>query len=174
MSEESESKISNKFQPSDMIKSLDSLVEEVLQIYEFNTEEQDSIEKICETVGMILTQLKTTVKISPILLGPKDDVKKAVLLQDSRIMITYSDDEVVYKKLTDFRSGTLMLILNDVFPKLKDAMTAYRKVLEERLSVYRQANKKMKKMDQIFKEEQKPIMEDVMDEGVESNVANLR
>ncbi|MEM2760868.1 MAG: hypothetical protein QXU32_00260 [Nitrososphaerales archaeon] len=174
MSEESESKVSNKFQPSDMIKSLDSLVQEVLQIYEFNTEEQDSIEKICETIGMILTQLKTTVKVSTLLLGPKDDVKKAVLLQDGRIMITYNDDEVVYKKLADLRSGTLMLILNDVFPKLKDAMSAYKKVLEERLSVYREANKKMKKIEQVFKEEQKPSMEDVIDEGVEPNLAKLR
>ena len=174
MSEESENKISNKFQPSDMLKSLDSLVEEALQVCEFNGEEANTIAQICETVGMMLTQLKTSVKISPSLLGPKDNVKRAVLGQDGRIMITYSDDEVEYKKLTDLRSSTLMLILGDVFPKLKDTMNSYKKVLEERLSVYRTANKKMRKIEHALKEEQNPGMEDVMGEGMQSNLAKLR
>src|SRR3989337_81009 len=105
MPEESEIKVSNKFQPSDMLKSLDSLVDETPQICEFNSEEDTTIKDICETIGMMLTQMRTSVKITPSLLGPSTNVKRAVLGQDGQIMLTYSDDQVEYKKLTDYHSS---------------------------------------------------------------------
>ncbi len=174
MPEEGETKVSNKFQYSDILKSIDGLVDQALQICEFNSEEENNVREICETVGMMLTQLKTSVKISPSLLGPTNTVKRAVLERDSTIMITYSDDQVEYKKLTDFRSSILMEILNDVFLKLKDATTDYRKKVEDRLSVYRAANKKLKKIDHVMKEEQKVSVEDVTEENLQRNLAGLR
>ena len=60
----SEPKVSN-VQSSDMLKSLDGLVDEALQICEFNNEEENTIEEISETVAMMLMQLKTSVKINP-------------------------------------------------------------------------------------------------------------
>ncbi len=174
MSEESETKVSNKFQSSDMLKSLDHLVDETMQILEFNSEEENVIGEICETIGMMLTQLKSTVKISPALLGPSNVVKRAVLGQDGRITITYSDDEVLYRKLTDFRPSMLMLILNDLFPRLKDTMADYRKTIEERLTVYRTARKKLKKIETVLKQEQKASMEDSMEEELHSNLSTMR
>ncbi|MFY3742175.1 MAG: hypothetical protein HMLIMOIP_002639 [Candidatus Nitrosomirales archaeon] len=168
MPEESEIKVSNKFQPSDMLKSLDSLVDETLQICEFNSEEDTAVKDICETIGMMLTQMKTSVKITPSLLGPSTNVKRAVLGQDGQIMLTYSDDQVEYKKLTDYHSSILGEILNDVFLKLKNATTEYRKTLEGRLSVYRSASKKLKKIDQVLKEEQKISTEDIMEATMQS------
>ena len=162
MTQESEIKLPTKFQNSDMLKSLESLVDETLQIYEFNTEEEGTIEEICDTIGMMLAQLRTSISISPNLLGPNDIIRKAVLGQNGQLMVTYRDDEVEYKRLTDYRASMLMDILNDIFPKLKHAATDYKKTLEERLSLYRAANKKMKKIDRIFKETQKSSIDDVM------------
>jgi len=166
----SESKVS-KVQSTDMLKSLDSLVDEALQICEFNNEEDNTVEEISETIGMMLMQLKTYVKITPSLLGPGDSIKRAVLGQDGQIMITYNDDQVAYKKLTDFHSSMIMEILNDVFVKLKNASTDYRKTLEDRLSVYRAANKKLKKIDQVLKAEEKISTEDMLQEQLEPNLA---
>ena len=174
MPEEGETKVSNIFQYSDILKPLDGLVDQALQICEFNSEEENTIREICETVGMMLTQLKTSVKISPSLLGPANSVKRAVLERDGRIMITYNDDQVDYKRLTDFRPSILMEILNDVFLKLKDATTDYRKKVEERLSVYRTANKKLKKIDAVMKEEQKVRIEDITEENLQPNLKGLR
>jgi len=171
MAQESEIKVPKQFQNSDMLKSLESLVDETLQIYEFNSEEENTIGEICDTVGMMLTQLRTSITISPGLLGPNNNVKRALLGQDGQIMVTYRDEEVEYKKLTDYRSSMLMDILNDVFPKLKDAAADYKKTLEERLSVYRTANKKMKKIEQVMKEEQKANLEDIMEEGIQHKQA---
>ena len=72
-----------------------------------------------------------------------------------------TDKEVEYKQLTDFRSNKLMGILNDIFPKLKNVTEDYRKIIEERLTVYRVANNKMKKIDSALKEEQKITMDDL-------------
>lgn|SRR5574341_713977 len=166
----SEPKIS-KEQSSDMLKSLDSLVDEALQICEFNNEEENTIGEISETVAMMLMQLKTSVKITPTLLGPGDSIKRAVLGQDGQIVITYSDDQVAYKRLSDFHSSMIMEILNDVFLKLKNASTDYRKTLEDRLSVYRAANKKLKKVGQVLKDEGKVSTEDMMQESLEPNLA---
>jgi hypothetical protein len=166
----SESKVP-KVQSTDMLKSLDSLVDEALQICEFNNEEENTVVEISETIGMMLMQLKTYVKITPSLLGPGDSIKRAVLGQDGQIMITYNDDQVAYKKLTDFHSSMIMEILNDVFMKLKNASIDYRKTLEDRLSVYRAANKKLKKIDQVLKAEEKVSTEDMMQEHLEPNLA---
>jgi hypothetical protein len=166
----SESKIS-KEQSSDMLKSLDGLVDEALQICEFNNEEENTVVEISETIGMMLMQLKTYVKITPTLLGPGDSIKRAVLGQDGQIMITYNDDQVAYKKLTDFHSSMIMEILNDVFLKLRNASTDYRKTLEDRLSVYRAANKKLKKIDQVLKAEEKVSTDDAMQESLEPDLA---
>lgn len=181
MREESETKVSNKAQSSepkvskaqssDMLKSLDSLVDEALQICEFNNEEENTVGEISETIAMMLMQLKTSVKITPSLLGPGDSIKRAVLGQDGQIVITYSDDQVAYKKLTDFHSSMIMEILNDVFTKLKNASSEYRKTLEDRLSVYRAANKKLKKVGQVMKDEQKVSAEEMMHEQLEPNLA---
>ena len=191
MPDESETKVSNKrhsseaqvskahsdeskvpkVQSTDMLKSLDSLVDEALQICEFNNEEENTVVEISETIGMMLMQLKTYVKITPSLLGPGDSIKRAVLGQDGQIVITYSDDQVAYKKLADFHSSMIMEILNDVFLKLKNASTDYRKTLEERLSVYRAANKKLKKIDQVLKAEEKVSTDDAMQESLEPGLA---
>lgn len=161
----------SKVQSSDMLKSLDGLVDEALQICEFNNEEENTIGEISETVAMMLMQLKTSVKITPSLLGPGDSIKRAVLGQDGQIVITYSDDQVAYKKLSDFHSSMIMEILNDVFLKLKNASTEYRKTLEDRLSVYRTANKKLKKVGQVLKDEEKVSTDDMMQESLEPNLA---
>ncbi len=190
MPDESETKVSNKGHSSeakvskgqseakdskihsgDMLKSLDGLVDEALQICEFNNEEENTVVEISETIGMMLMQLKTYVKITPTLLGPGDSIKRAVLGQDGQIMITYNDDQVAYKKLTDFHSSMIMEILNDVFMKLRNASTEYRKTLEDRLSVYRAANKKLKKIDQVLKAEEKVSTDDAMQESLEPGLA---
>jgi len=169
-SQSSEPKVS-KVQSGDMLKSLDGLVDEALQICEFNNEEENTIGEISETVAMMLMQLKTSVKITPSLLGPGDSIKRAVLGQDGQIVITYSDDQVAYKKLADFHSSMIMEILNDVFLKLKNASTDYRKTLEDRLSVYRSANKKLKKVGQVLKAEEKVSTDDMMQDSLEPNLA---
>jgi hypothetical protein len=156
---------------SDMLKSLDSLVDEALQICEFNNEEENTVGEISETIGMMLMQLKTYVKITPTLLGPGDSIKRAVLGQDGQIMITYNDDQVAYKKLTDFHSSMITEILNDVFMKLRNASTEYRKTLEDRLSIYRAAHKKLKKIDQVLKAEEKVSTDDAMQESLEPDLA---
>ena len=163
MTQESGTTVPNKFQNSEMLKSLESLVDETLQIYEFNTEEETTVGEVCETVAMMLTQMKASITISPALLGPNNTIKRAVLGQDGHIMVAYRDDEIEYKKLTDCRSSALMDILNDIFPKLKDAATEYKKSLEERLSVYRTANKQMKKIDQALSEAEKTGADELVD-----------
>jgi hypothetical protein len=175
MTDESEIKVSNKFQYSDMIKSLDALIDETVQICEYNSEEDNAKEEICDTVQLMLKQLKTSVKISPSIIAGNNNVKHAVLDQDGKVMITYNDDEVEYKKLSDFRSALLMEILSDVFPKLKTSIAHYRKTIEERLTVYRSANKKMKKIDHVLKQGHKPETEKIEEEeGLEPDLAKLR
>lgn len=161
MEEVSEAKVSNKSQQQEMLKSLDSLLDETLQVLELNNEEGNVMGEICETTKMMLSQLKTTITISPELLGLSDDVKRAILGYDGRITIMRTDKEVEYRQLTDFRPNKLMGILNDIFPKLKNATEDYRKIIEERLMVYRVANNKMKKIDPALKEEQKVTMDDL-------------
>ena len=161
MEEASEAKVSNKSQQQEMLKSLDSLLDETLQVLELNNEEGNVMGEICETTKMMLSQLKTSITISPELLGISDDVKRAILGHDGRITIMRTDKEVEYKQLTDFRPNKLMGILNDIFPKLKNATEDYRKIIEERLTVYRVANNKMKKIDSALKEEQKITMDDL-------------
>ena len=161
MEEASEAKVSNKSQQQEMLKSLDSLLDETLQVLELNNEEGNVMGEICETTKMMLSQLKTSITISPELLGLSDDVKRAILGHDGRITIMRTDKEVEYKQLTDFRPNKLMGILNDIFPKLKNATEDYRKIIEERLTVYRVANNKMKKIDSALKEEQKITMDDL-------------
>src|SRR3989338_326878 len=161
MDEASEAKVSNKSQQQEMLKSLDSLLDETLQVLELNNEEGNVMGEICETTKMMLSQLKTSITISPELLGISDDVKRAILGHDGRITIMRTDNEVEYKQLTDFRPNKLMGILNDIFPKLKNVTEDYRKIIEERLTVYRVANNKMKKIDSALKEEQKITMDDL-------------
>ena len=161
MEEASEAKVSNKSQQQEMLKSLHSLLDETLQVLELNNEEGNVMGEICETTKMMLSQLKTSITISPELLGLSDDVKRAILGHDGRITIMRTDKEVEYKQLTDFRPNKLMGILNDIFPKLKNATEDYRKIIEERLTVYRVANNKMKKIDSALKEEQKITMDDL-------------
>ena len=161
MEEASEAKVSNKSSQQEMLKSLDSLLDETLQVLELNNEEGNVMGEICETTKMMLSQLKTSITISPELLGLSDDVKRAILGHDGRITIMRTDKEVEYKQLTDFRPNKLMGILNDIFPKLKNATEDYRKIIEERLTVYRVANNKMKKIDSALKEEQKITMDDL-------------
>ena len=161
MEEVSEAKVSNKSSQQEMLKSLDSLLDETLHVLELNNEEGNVMGEICETTKMMLSQLKTTITISPELLGLSDDVKRAILGYDGRITIMRTDKEVEYRQLTDFRPNKLMGILNDIFPKLKNATEDYRKIIEERLMVYRVANNKMKKIDPALKEEQKVTMDDL-------------
>ena len=161
MEEASEAKVSNKSSQQEMLKSLDSLLDETLQVLELNNEEGNVMGEICETTKMMLSQLKTSITISPELLGISDDVKRAILGHDGRITIMRTDKEVEYKQLTDFRPNKLMGILNDIFPKLKNVTEDYRKIIEERLTVYRVANNKMKKIDSALKEEQKITMDDL-------------
>jgi hypothetical protein len=144
-----------------MLKSLDSLLDETLHVLELNNEEGNVMGEICETTKMMLSQLKTSITISPELLGLSDDVKRAILGHDGRITIMRTDKEVEYRQLTDFHPNKLMGILNDIFPKLKNATEDYRKIIEERLMVYRVANNKMKKIDPALKEEQKVTMDDL-------------
>jgi hypothetical protein len=110
---------------------------------------------------MMLLQLRASITIAPELLGSSADVKRASLGYDGRITITRRDNEVEYRQLNDFRPSKLMEILNDVFPKLKNATVDYRKIIEERLTVYRTANNKMKKIHDVLKEEQKTTMDDL-------------
>jgi len=161
MEEVSEEKISNKSQEQEMLKSLDGLLDETLQILEINNEENNTTGEICETVKMMLLQLRASITISPELLDSSGDVKRASLGYDGRITITHRNNEVEYKQLNDLRPSKLMEILNDVFPKLKNATSDYRKTIEERLTVYRTANNKMKKIHDVLKEEQKTTMDDL-------------
>ena len=166
MTQESEIKIPSKYQSSDMLKSLESLVDDTLQVYEFNGEQEIAVSEICDTITMMLAQMKATVSISPGLVGPNNTVKRVTLGHNGRVVLTHRDDEVEYMRLKDFRPSLLVDILNDLFPKLKDVAVEYRKNLEERLSLYRAANKKLKQMEKLFTDESKIGLDDITDNKV--------
>jgi hypothetical protein len=161
VSQESETKVTDNYESSDILKSLDSLVEETLQIFEFNEEEEVTIGQIFDTISVMLTQIKTNVPITPSLLGPGNSIKSAVLAQDGRLVLTYRDNEVRYRKISEFPPSVLLEIMADLFPKIKNAATMYKKNLEERLTFYRAANRRMKKIEKALKNDGKIRMEDL-------------
>ena len=160
---EQEVKPASKYQDGDILKSLDSLVDETLQVYEYNGQEDAALKEICDTVAMMLTQMKTAISISAVLVGPNNTVKRAILGQNGQVMIVYRDDEVEYRSLVDFRPSILIEIFNDIFPKLKEAAIEYRKHLEERLTLYRTTNKSFKKIEKVLEDSKQITMEDLTD-----------
>ena len=153
-----------------LFKALDGLVEEVMHIYELNSEETHVVHEISDSMRVILSNVNTHVQIAPSALSATMRIKEAMLNLNGEMVLTYHDDRVEYKRLEEFPSMAIIDVLNDAVPKLKDAAVEYRKKATQRIHYIKKANKEISKMKKILETEaDADTTEDVLSTSLEGN-----
>ena len=108
-----------KSEKDDTMKNIQTLIDESIQIYELDKEQDNVIDELYNSLKIISSYLNYSVDINPEVLNMPSDTK-ILLTPMLDIMITKSDKKLLQKRIVEFSLDEVTNIMNYLVPKLTE------------------------------------------------------
>ena len=137
--DESEIEVEQKLQ-----QLLKDISEETLQLREFLTEENRLMNELCTSIKQIMKKLAISFDIPPHNIPVQKKVKRIILNEEGHLTLYYEKGEAHSAFLAEYPPEIVIAVLWIVMPKLAKVVTAYRKKISSRISLFRKLKKELK------------------------------
>lgn len=136
----------------EILDSLRSLQDDVVQIIELTSEEKRLVAAFFESLLKLMQPLATTMSISPETLPEEmGNAVQANIDPTGHLVIVYRDGKVEFKNLSEDKNRDLMIsVVKDMMPKFKHLTSAQRRKIENRMKFLSSVTKEMQKISKAF------------------------
>ena len=158
-----------------MEESLRILSEETLQLSEFLWQEEKLIKELCALLKLVLRQLGVSFNLPTNVLPNSGNLRRITLNDEAHLILINDQNEVTSKALEDYPSHVIFGVVSFVIPELSKSLTAHRKRISLRISLFDRINQELKNLRNIFAsspkvaEDSKPI-----DDGVKKALSTQK
>lgn len=132
---------------SSLFASIDSLVDQTLQIYELSSKESAIIQSIDASISLLLNTLKTSLPLSPETFHIEcPAIKSAVLNSNGEIIIMQATGNIITKKFAELEGGQVMDLVSEIVPKLSQGAEARKASATEEITVLKKVSKQFQRV----------------------------
>ncbi|MFY3741819.1 MAG: hypothetical protein HMLIMOIP_002279 [Candidatus Nitrosomirales archaeon] len=133
-----------------LLATIDSLIDQTLQIFELTSKESDIIESIGSSISILLTTLKLSLTLSqPIFQNDFPAIKSAVLNSNAEIIIMQANGNIITKKFSELDSGQVVSVIKEIVPKLSQSAEARKNEVTEKITMLRKVAKQFQRVNTL-------------------------
>jgi hypothetical protein len=133
-----------------LLATIDSLIDQTLQIFELTSKESDIIESIGSSISILLTTLKLSLSLSQnIFQNDFPAIKSAVLNSNAEIIIMQANGNIITKKFNELDSSQVVNVIKEVVPKLSQSAEARKIEVTEKITMLRKVAKQFQRVNNL-------------------------
>lgn len=133
-----------------LLATIDSLIDQTLQIFELTSKESDIIESIGSSISILLTTLKLSLSLSQnIFQNDFPAIKSAVLNSNAEIIIMQANGNIITKKFNELDSSQVVNVIKEVVPKLSQSAEARKVEVTEKITMLRKVAKQFQRVNNL-------------------------
>src|SRR5688572_8228775 len=130
-----------------LLATIDSLIDQTLQIFELTSKESDIIESIGSSISILLTTLKLSLTLSqPIFQNDFPAIKSAVLNSNAEIIIMQANGNIITKKFNELDSTQVVNVIKEIIPKLNQSAEAKKADVTEKIATLKKVSKQFQRV----------------------------
>ena len=136
----------------ELAESLKSVQEDIGQICELASEENNFVAAFLESLLKIMRPLNATIPVSPsVLSGDAEGIIRATLDPTGTLITLYKDGKMELRDLSEEKNRDLLVsVIRDTMPKFKQFTSAYRQKIENRIKFLSAVTKELQKISKAF------------------------
>jgi DNA-binding ferritin-like protein len=136
----------------ELIESLKSVQDDIGQICELASEEENFVTAFLDSLLKIMRPLKATIAVSPSALsGDIGSMLQASVDPTGNLIVLFKDGRMELKDLSDEANRDLLVkVIRDIMPKFKQLTSAYRQKIENRIKFLSAVTKELQKISKAF------------------------
>lgn len=133
-----------------LLATIDSLIDQTLQIFELTSKESDIIESIGSSISILLTTLKLSLTLSQnIFSNDFPAIKSAVLNSNAEIIIMQANGNIITKKFSELDSDQVVHVIKEIVPKLSQTAEARKVEVTEKITMLRKVAKQFQRVNTL-------------------------
>lgn len=139
-----------KEKSSALLSTIDSLIDQTLQIFELTSKESDIIESIGSSISILLTTLKLSLTLPQnIFQNDFPAIKSAVLNSNAEIIIMQANGNIITKKFSELDSSQVVNVIKEIVPKLSQSAEAKKIEVTEKITMLRKVAKQFQRVNTL-------------------------
>lgn len=133
-----------------LLATIDSLIDQTLQIFELTSKESDIIESIGSSISILLTMLKLSLSLpQTIFQNDFPAIKTAVLNSNAEIIIMQANGNIITKKFSELDSSQVVNVIKEIVPKLAQSAEAKKIEVTEKITMLRKVAKQFQRVNSL-------------------------
>jgi hypothetical protein len=133
-----------------LLATIDSLIDQTLQIFELTSKESDIIESIGSSISILLTMLKLSLSLPQnIFQNDFPAIKTAVLNSNAEIIIMQANGNIITKKFSELDSSQVVNVIKEIVPKLAQSAEAKKIEVTEKITMLRKVAKQFQRVNSL-------------------------
>jgi hypothetical protein len=133
-----------------LLNTIDSLIDQTLQIFELTSKETDIIESIGSSISILLTTLKLSLTLPQnIFQNDFPAIKSAVLNSNAEIIIMQANGNIITKKFGELDSSQVVNVIKEIVPKLSQSAEAKKIEVTEKITMLRKVAKQFQRVNTL-------------------------
>lgn len=133
-----------------LLATIDSLIDQTLQIFELTSKESDIIESIGSSISILLTMLKLSLSLpQTIFQNDFPAIKTAVLNSNAEIIIMQANGNIITKKFNELDSSQVVNVIKEIVPKLAQSAEAKKIEVTEKITMLRKVAKQFQRVNSL-------------------------
>jgi len=139
-----------------LLATIDSLIDQTLQIFELTSKESDIIESIGSSISILLTMLKLSLSLPQnIFQNDFPAIKTAVLNSNAEIIIMQANGNIITKKFNELDSSQVVNVIKEIVPKLAQSAEAKKIEVTEKITMLRKVAKQFQRVNSLPNQDKK-------------------
>lgn len=137
-------------QEDETFNKIETMRDEVLQLYELQVEEQRLAKDLCSVLQGMLSYLSISPEVPSSIFAKGDgEVKEAFLVPQGDVVVAYDRGRRDIKRLEEYPTDIIIKIVKDTIPSVKDLVASRRKATTERINFLDRASNELQNIKQI-------------------------
>lgn len=132
-------------------RTLKSIENESVQLNKYLSEEKILTSETCKLLTKIIRYLKTSIQVSPSHLQLESRPEKALLDEEGNLALFYGEGRVISKALEKCKPEIIMVVIQEVLPKLRRVIQRYGYKVQKRISLFNKVKSELKSIFKNFK-----------------------
>lgn len=133
-----------------LLNTIDSLIDQTLQIFELTSKESDIIDSIGSSISILLTTLKLSLTLPQVIFqNDFPAIKSAVLNSNAEIIIMQANGNIVTKKFNELDSSQVVHVIKEIVPKLSQSAEAKKVEVTEKITMLRKVAKQFQRVNNL-------------------------
>lgn len=137
-------------QEDEIFSKIETMRDEVLQLYELQVEEQRLAKDLCSVLQGMLSYLSISPEVSSSIFAKGDgEVKEAFIVPQGDVVVAYDRGRRDIKRLEEYSTDVIIKIVKDTIPSIKDLVASRRQATTERINFLDRASNELQNIKQI-------------------------